>query len=53
MSATTGAALPGVEPGSLEDRYRLLIPMTMACVALGVWLFTPDHAGRDLDQTAT
>ncbi|MFL5280993.1 MAG: MFS transporter [Rhodopila sp.] len=31
----------------------LLIPVAMACMALGVWLFTPDHAGRDLDQIAT
>ena len=31
----------------------LLIPAAMACMALGVWWFTPDHAGRDLDQIAT
>jgi len=28
----------------------LLIPAAMACMALGVWWFTPDHAGRELDQ---
>ena len=31
----------------------LLIPAAMACMALGVWWFTPDHAGKDLDQIAT
>jgi non-ribosomal peptide synthetase component F len=31
----------------------LLIPAAMACMALGVWWFTPDHAGQDLDQIAT
>ena len=31
----------------------LLIPVAMACMALGVWWFTPDHAGRDLDEIAT
>jgi len=31
----------------------LLIPAAMACMALGVWLFTPDYAGQDLDQIAT
>ncbi|WP_158926547.1 MFS transporter [Acidisphaera sp. S103] len=31
----------------------LLIPVAMACMALGVWWFTPDHAGRELDQIAT
>ncbi len=30
----------------------LLIPAAMACMALGVWWFTPDHAGQDLDQIA-
>ncbi|WP_428485107.1 MFS transporter [Rhodopila sp.] len=30
----------------------LLIPAAMACMALGVWWFTPEHAGRDLDQIA-
>ncbi len=31
----------------------LLIPVAMACMALGVWWFTPDHAGRDLDEIGT
>jgi hypothetical protein len=31
----------------------LLIPAAMACMALGVWWFTPDHAGQDLDQIET
>jgi MFS family permease len=31
----------------------LLIPAAMACMAIGVWWFTPEHAGRDLDQIAT
>lgn len=31
----------------------LLIPAAMACMALGVWWFTPDHAGLDLDQIGT
>ncbi|HQT76662.1 MAG: MFS transporter [Rhodospirillales bacterium 20-64-7] len=30
----------------------LLIPAAMACMALGVWWFTPDHAGRELDEIA-
>lgn len=28
----------------------LLIPAAMACMALGVWWFTPEHAGRELDE---
>ncbi len=31
----------------------LLIPAAMLCMAIGVWWFTPEHAGRDLDQIAT
>lgn len=30
----------------------LLIPAAMACMALGVWWFTPEHAGRELDEIA-
>jgi MFS family permease len=30
----------------------LLIPAAMACMALGVWWFTPEHAGKDLDEIA-
>ncbi len=30
----------------------LLIPAAMACMALGVWWFTPEHAGQELDQIA-
>ncbi len=28
----------------------LLIPVAMGCMALGVWWFTPEHAGRELDE---
>jgi MFS family permease len=28
----------------------LLIPVAMACMAAGVWWFTPEHAGRELDE---
>jgi hypothetical protein len=31
----------------------LLIPAAMGCMALGVWWFTPEHAGQDLDDIAT
>jgi MFS family permease len=31
----------------------LLIPAAMACMALGVWWFTPDYAGKELDHIAT
>jgi hypothetical protein len=31
----------------------LLIPAAMACMALGVWWFTPEHAGKELDHIAT
>jgi MFS family permease len=31
----------------------LLIPAAMACMALGVWRFRREHAGRELDQIAT
>jgi MFS family permease len=31
----------------------LLIPAAMAFMAAGIWLFTPDHAGKDLDAIAT
>jgi sugar phosphate permease len=30
----------------------LLIPAAMACMALGVWWFTPEHAGQELDHIA-
>jgi sugar phosphate permease len=30
----------------------LLIPVAMAFMALGVWLFAPDHAGKELDHIA-
>src|SRR4051812_48221127 len=38
--------------GSFAAAFRL-IPAAMACMALGVWLFTLDYAGQDLDQIAT
>jgi hypothetical protein len=38
--------------GSFAAAFRL-IPAAMACMALGVWWFAPDHAGQDLDQTGT
>ena len=28
----------------------LLIPVAMVFMALGVWWFTPDYAGQELDQ---
>ena len=31
----------------------LTLALSMACMALGVWWFTPEHAGRDLDQIGT
>ena len=31
----------------------LLIPVAMVFMAIGVWLFTPDHAGMELDHIAT
>ncbi len=31
----------------------LLIPAAMACMAVGVWWFAPDHAGKDLDEIAS
>ncbi len=34
--------------GSFADAF-LLIPVVMVLMAVGVWLFVPDHAGKDLD----
>ncbi len=34
--------------GSFANSF-LLIPVAMLLMALGVWLFVPDHAGKDLD----
>ena len=34
--------------GSFADAF-LLIPVVMALMALGVWLFVPDHVGKELD----
>lgn len=31
----------------------LLIPGVMAWMAIGVWRFIPEHAGRELDEIAT
>jgi len=31
----------------------LLIPAAMAFMAAGIWLFTPDHAGKELDAIGT
>jgi hypothetical protein len=28
------------------------VPAAMLLMGLGIWLFTPDHAGKDLDSTA-
>jgi len=28
----------------------LIVPFAMLLMGLGVWLFTPDHAGKDLDS---
>ncbi|HET6183632.1 MAG TPA: MFS transporter [Acetobacteraceae bacterium] len=30
----------------------MVVPVAMALMALGVWLFVPDHAGKDLDAIA-
>ena len=30
----------------------LIVPVVMALMGLGIWLFTPDHAGKDLDSIA-
>jgi len=34
--------------GSFADAF-LLIPVVMVLMAVGVWRFVPDHAGKDLD----
>ena len=31
----------------------MVVPAAMAFMALGIWLFTPDHAGKDLDAIHT
>jgi MFS family permease len=30
----------------------LIVPVAMLLMGIGVWLFTPDHAGKDLDSIA-
>ena len=30
----------------------LIVPVTMLLMGLGIWRFTPDHAGKDLDSIA-
>jgi MFS family permease len=30
----------------------LIVPVAMLVMGLGIWLFTPDHAGKDLDSIA-
>jgi MFS family permease len=30
----------------------LIVPVAMLLMGLGIWLFTPDHAGKDLDSIA-
>ena len=38
--------------GSFQDAF-LICPVIMVLMGVGVWLFVPDHAGRDLDAIAT
>jgi MFS family permease len=30
----------------------LIVPVAMLLMGVGIWLFTPDHAGKDLDSIA-
>jgi MFS family permease len=39
------------QTGSFADSF-LLIPVAMLLMALGIWLFAPEHAGKELDAIA-
>jgi hypothetical protein len=37
--------------GSFAGRF-LTVPLAMLLMGLGIWRFTPDHAGKNLDSVA-